>query len=70
MAGKVKVSEERCKGCGYCVAVCKKENLHIDSSRRNSAGYSVTTFSKGEECTGCALCAEICPDVALEVYRS
>lgn len=26
---KVTISKNRCKGCGLCVAVCKKEALHL-----------------------------------------
>jgi 2-oxoglutarate ferredoxin oxidoreductase subunit delta len=66
---RVAVIEERCKGCGYCIAVCAKENLYIDQSRQNRSGYNVATFDPEKDCNGCALCAETCPDVALEVYR-
>ncbi|MEW5785358.1 MAG: 4Fe-4S binding protein [Bacillota bacterium] len=61
------VDIERCKGCGYCVTVCRKAAMHIDHSRRNRSGYPVVAWSPEKECSGCALCAEVCPDAALEV---
>lgn len=68
--GKVTIKREKCKGCSYCVMVCKKGLLSLDYEGRNRGGYPVAAFSGNEEeCTGCALCAEVCPDVALEVFR-
>lgn len=67
--GKVKIDEERCKGCGLCVEFCPKSCLGF-SKRLNSKGYFPAEFTgDGDCCTGCAICATVCPDVAIEVYR-
>ena len=75
MKGRIEINRELCKGCGFCVATCRKEQIKI-SNTINSKGYFPAEF-KGKdvtnpddiECTGCALCAITCPDVAIEVYR-
>lgn len=67
--GRVTVDRERCKGCGYCIPVCRRELMRVDPADLNSSGYPVAVFGGQEErCTGCALCAEVCPEAALEVY--
>lgn len=60
--------EDRCKGCGMCVAACPKEILEI-SSRINRSGYPVAGVTNIEACTGCCLCAEMCPDLVILVYK-
>jgi 2-oxoglutarate ferredoxin oxidoreductase subunit delta len=69
------VDSERCKGCGYCLLVCRSAALAIDNNRRNRSGYPVAAWSPEKGCSGCGLCAEVCPDAALEIrpeqfYRS
>jgi len=60
------IDQERCKGCGLCVLVCKKEALVISTSL-NSKGYFPVDKSDGKPCTGCSTCMIVCPDMALEV---
>lgn len=60
--------EERCKGCGLCVATCPRKLLVI-SERINNQGYHVTELIDPEKCNSCALCAEMCPDVVIEVWK-
>ena len=65
MAGKIIIDTERCKGCGLCVAVCPKNNIHI-SEESNKSGYFPAQCGDGN-CTGCAMCAIICPEAVIEV---
>ena len=59
--------EERCKGCGLCVAVCPAHIIR-PSGRFNRQGYEV--METEGRCTGCASCAFMCPDVAIRVFKS
>jgi 2-oxoglutarate ferredoxin oxidoreductase subunit delta len=65
---EIKVTEQRCKGCGLCVLYCPKGSLRM-SVKFNSKGYHFPECSDIESCTGCALCGVICPEVAIEVYK-
>jgi len=67
--GTVKIDEERCKGCGLCVAFCPKHALALDEGCINSSGYHPAALLLDEDCTGCAVCALMCPDVAITVFR-
>jgi len=60
------IDRDRCKGCGLCVVVCKKEVLVISTSL-NAKGYFPVELTDGDPCTGCAACMLVCPDMALEV---
>ena len=63
---RVHVDKERCKGCGYCVAVCPKGTFQ-PSERRNARGHlSVETTSEGR-CVACEQCTLICPEAAIEI---
>jgi len=67
---RIKINEERCKGCLLCTVICPKKII-VQSERFNQHGYKVAEVPEGdmEKCTGCAFCAEICPDYAITVYR-
>jgi len=68
--GQIEIRMEKCKGCGLCVAVCKKGNIVIDESAINALGYAPARFTDPSgECTGCKMCAEVCPDCCITVYR-
>ena len=68
---RITVSEERCKGCLLCTAVCPVQIIK-QSERINLHGYKVAEVGSESmaSCTGCASCATICPDVAITVWRS
>ena len=61
-------TEERCKGCELCTAVCPKKIVMI-ANRFNSKGYRVATCSDESQCIGCMLCAKTCPDVVIEIHK-
>jgi 2-oxoglutarate ferredoxin oxidoreductase subunit delta len=67
--GMVIVDENRCKGCGLCVAVCPQHVLQLAEGRFNTKGYRPVEVVAAKACTGCAMCAAICPDVVFTVYR-
>ena len=64
LKGKVILTEERCKGCSYCVAFCPTECLAI-SRKLNQKGYNLPEMIHPEKCTGCNMCGLYCPDFAI-----
>lgn len=66
--GMVLIDEDRCKGCGLCVAACPAHNLRMAEDRFNLKGYRPVEVVDVEACTGCAVCAIVCPDVVFTVY--
>jgi NAD-dependent dihydropyrimidine dehydrogenase PreA subunit len=56
---KIEICELRCKGCGFCVAVCHRGVLRMDGDR--------PVVAAPERCTGCELCVWICPDFAITI---
>lgn len=64
MAGKIIIDTERCKGCGLCISVCPKNNIHV-SEQSNKSGYFPAECDG--DCTGCAVCAIMCPEAVIEV---
>lgn len=62
--GTVFISQERCKGCSYCVVFCPTEALAM-SAKLNRKGYHLPELSNPEACNGCDLCGLYCPDFAI-----
>lgn len=63
------VDNERCKGCGLCVAVCPKNVLEM-SENVNAMGYFPVCQARPEDCIFCTLCCMMCPDVAITVSKT
>ena len=67
--GEVYIVEERCKGCGLCIAFCPKKVL-IESDRINEKGYHPPELVEKppvDVCINCGFCERICPDFAIFV---
>ncbi len=70
MAGRIVITEARCKGCQLCTTVCPKRLVGM-AEHFNALGYRPSRFDDPQtQCTGCMLCALICPEAAITVYRS
>ncbi len=65
---RIETREERCKGCGLCIAACPKKILAF-SERFNRSGYHPMVCSRPEDCIGCAICGRTCPDLVIAVYK-
>ena len=66
---KVTFSEDRCKGCRLCIAVCPKKIVVIDSEKLNMKGFHPAGVKEMEKCIGCSFCATICPDCVIMVEK-
>ena len=62
--GDVVITQEWCKGCGFCVDFCPFHVLELDTGI-NSRGYHPPIVVDKEKCTGCDLCGMYCPDFAI-----
>ena len=62
------IDNERCKGCGLCVAICPKKVLEL-SDKVNPKGYFPAYRARPEDCIYCAMCATMCPDVAITLVE-
>lgn len=68
--GEIKIIEERCKECGFCIEFCPTKVLK-KSAHFNSKGYYPAVLSETEDkhCIGCGLCEDLCPDFAIFVIK-
>lgn len=65
--GRIRIEEEQCKACGYCVEHCPQKVIR-PAEHYNAKGYFPAT-ADGEKCTGCGICAIVCPEAIIEVWR-
>ena len=63
---QIRVLNERCKGCGFCIEFCSRKRLH-ESEEFNQKGYHPVYGESGDECLKCGLCELICPEFAISI---
>lgn len=64
MTVDIVIIQDRCKGCGICVAVCQTEVLEFGEMEKER-GIRVPVVVKPEKCLNCGLCEMFCPDFAI-----
>lgn len=64
LKGTVHLTEDRCKGCSFCVAFCPTGCLAM-GGRLNKKGYHLPEMAHPEKCNGCDMCGLYCPDFAI-----
>ncbi|MBP7342938.1 MAG: 4Fe-4S binding protein [Smithellaceae bacterium] len=62
--GQVVVIEDRCKGCGFCIANCPRQVLRV-SSVFNKKGYHPPEVIDTTRCVNCHFCEILCPEFAI-----
>ena len=62
--GELRIINDRCKGCGYCVEFCPCEVL-ILSEEFNRKGYHPPAQLPEKNCLMCGLCEALCPEFAI-----
>ena len=62
--GTVVIIEERCKGCGFCIAYCPRDVLAL-SADFNKKGYHPPEVMDGRQCVNCHFCEVLCPEFAI-----
>lgn len=65
---RVEITENYCKGCGFCVKYCGPGVLQM-SEQAGRKGYRVAVAAAPENCVGCLNCAAICPEAAIRVEK-
>ena len=64
----IKIIENYCKGCGYCIDICP-EHVFKESTRVNSRGYELPEIKDIDSCVNCKKCELICPELAISVEK-
>ena len=62
--GEVVIIEDRCKGCGFCIANCPRQVLRF-SSVFNKKGYHPPEVNDASRCVNCHFCEILCPEFAI-----
>jgi 2-oxoglutarate ferredoxin oxidoreductase subunit delta len=64
----IKILEDYCKGCGYCIEICPVE-IFKESKRLNVLGYPLPEINNSDSCTQCKRCELICPEMAIFIEQ-
>ena len=62
--GDIKIIDDRCKGCGFCVEYCPNDVLVL-SDQFNAKGYHPPVVKDADKCVNCGFCRMICPEFAI-----
>ncbi|MEM2986499.1 MAG: 4Fe-4S binding protein [Nitrososphaerota archaeon] len=63
---EIVIDEEKCKGCGICIALCPLKVL-IKSDKLSSQGVNLPFPIDKDKCSGCKICEYYCPDFAIYI---
>ena len=61
MAVADKLINERCNGCGICLAICPQDVFRMDEARQKAIIRYL------DDCVACGICKVFCPRDCLEV---
>ena len=61
---KVKLNEDKCKGCDLCLNLCPK-HVFEESPEIGLKGYKTRLVKSENECNDCGLCQYFCPEGAI-----
>ena len=64
----IRIKEEYCKGCGYCIEYCPA-HVYAQSKIMNKKGYLVPEVVHLKKCTECGLCDMYCPEFAIILVK-
>lgn len=63
--------ENRCVGCGLCVAVCPVQALQVEASLNQSNEFELKSFVFDTDvCLQCDMCVDACPTRALDFVET
>jgi acyl-CoA synthetase (AMP-forming)/AMP-acid ligase II/NAD-dependent dihydropyrimidine dehydrogenase PreA subunit len=62
----VKIDDQACKECGYCIEVCPK-GIFSQANYFNAKGYRPVQVQNDAACIGCRQCFYACPDFAINI---
>jgi len=65
---EIRIDENLCKGCNYCVETCPNGVL-VRSDKLSPKGYLIPEVGNIEKCVACRMCERICPDFAISIYE-
>ncbi len=66
---KVKITRDRCKGCGLCIKFCRAGLIVIDKELNGRGVQPAAANGDPGRCTGCGNCAAMCPEAAVEIVH-
>lgn len=64
--GEVHISDDKCKGCKFCIEYCPCDVLEL-SEKFNALGYHSPYVKNPDACLNCGLCQLLCPEFAIWV---
>jgi len=65
---RITIDEKWCKGCGLCIAACKRQVLAFGDNY-NTSGYRLPEAVNAIHCTGCRMCEYMCPDLCVSLDK-